>query len=163
MAAGIPFVREIELEYGAVDRLSPLIRRVVARNPGPFTFHGTGTYILGTGEVAVIDPGPLVDEHIDALVAAVAGETVTHIVITHTHQDHSPAAAPFQEATGAPTYGFGPHVPGRCWADNDSLVSRGDMAFIWTPPGGKGRFGVSGGQVAVLYPACLRRICACWP
>lgn len=121
----IPFVREIEFEYGAVDRLSPMIRRVVANNPTPFTFHGTGTYIVGTGEVAVIDPGPLVDEHVDALLAAVAGETVTHILITHTHRDHSPAAEPFKRATGAPTYGFGPHAPGSCWVGADVALSPG--------------------------------------
>ncbi|MBM10049.1 MAG: MBL fold metallo-hydrolase, partial [Magnetovibrio sp.] len=85
-----------------------MIRRVVAQNPSPFTFYGTGTYIIGHGEVAVIDPGPLIDTHIDALLNAVAGEQVTHILITHTHKDHSPAAAPFKAATGAPTYGFGP-------------------------------------------------------
>ncbi|MEK9724175.1 MAG: MBL fold metallo-hydrolase, partial [Rhodospirillaceae bacterium] len=83
--AGIPFVREIEFEYGIVAEVAPMVRRVIARNPTPFTFHGTGTYIVGRGEVAVIDPGPLIDEHVDALLAAVAGETVTHILITHTH------------------------------------------------------------------------------
>jgi glyoxylase-like metal-dependent hydrolase (beta-lactamase superfamily II) len=115
MSGDVPFVRKIEFDYGAVDWVSPLIRRVIARNPSPFTFHGTGTYIVGEGEVAVIDPGPLLDEHVDALMAAVAGETVTHIVITHTHHDHSPAAEPLKRATGAPTYGFGPHGPGRSW------------------------------------------------
>ena len=103
MAPGIPFVRDIEFEYGSVDEVTPMIRRVIARNPSPFTFHGTGTYIIGRGKVAVIDPGPLVDEHVDALLAAVAGETVTHILITHTHNDHSPAAAPFKAVPGAPT------------------------------------------------------------
>ena len=105
----IPFVREVEFEYGAVDQVTPLIRRVICNNPGGFTFHGTGTYIVGRGSVAVIDPGPLDDEHITALERAVEGETVTHILITHTHRDHSPAAAPFKRSTGAPTYGYGPH------------------------------------------------------
>lgn len=105
----IPFVREVEFEYGAVDQVTPLIRRVICNNPGGFTFHGTGTYIVGRGSVAVIDPGPLDDEHISALERAVDGETVTHILITHTHRDHSPAAAPFKRSTGAPTYGYGPH------------------------------------------------------
>jgi glyoxylase-like metal-dependent hydrolase (beta-lactamase superfamily II) len=131
MAGGIPFVREIEFEYGAVDQVSPLIRRVVARNPTPFTFHGTGTYIIGRGNVAVIDPGPLLDDHVEALLAAVAGETVTHILVTHTHMDHSPAAAPFKQATGAPTYGFGPHQPGRIWEGDDLHDSRGgDREFV---------------------------------
>lgn len=105
----IPFVREIEFEYGVVDQVTPMIRRVVCNNPGGFTFHGTGTYIIGQGEVAVIDPGPLDDAHIAALEKAVDGETVSHILITHTHRDHSPAAAPFKKTTGAPTYGYGPH------------------------------------------------------
>jgi len=129
MAAGIPFVREIEFDYGAVDQVSPLIRRVIARNPGPFTFHGTGTYIVGRGDVAVIDPGPLVDEHVDALLAAVEGETVTHILVTHTHPDHSPAVAPFKAATGAPSYAYGPHSLGTYWADREVTESRADLAF----------------------------------
>ena len=130
MASDIPFVRKMDYAHGRVDAVSPLIRRVIAPNPGPFTFHGTGTYIVGKGKVAVIDPGPLIDTHVDALLAAVAGETVTHILITHTHVDHSPAAAPFQQATGAPTYGFGPHLAGRSWAASDQAASRGgDSAF----------------------------------
>ena len=75
----IPYVREIDFEYGRVDQVSPLIRRVIADNPGPFTFTGTGTYIVGRGEVAVIDPGPDLAEHVAALLAALAGERVTHI------------------------------------------------------------------------------------
>lgn len=113
MAVEIPFRRELQVEYGAVDRLTPLIRRVVAKNPGPFTFKGTGTYIVGHGRVAVIDPGPDLAPHVDALLAALGGETVTHILITHTHLDHSPAAAALKQAAGAQTYGFGPHGSGR--------------------------------------------------
>jgi len=113
MAVEIPFRRDLEVEYGAVATLSPLIRRVVARNPSPFTFKGTGTYIVGSGRVAVIDPGPAIAAHVGALLKALAGETVTHILITHTHLDHSPAAAALKEATGALTYGFGPHGSGR--------------------------------------------------
>ena len=90
----IPFYREIEFDHGRADQVSPLIRRVIADNPGPFTYTGTGTYIIGQGNVAVVDPGPLDEAHLDALYAAVEGETVTHILITHTHIDHSPAAAP---------------------------------------------------------------------
>ena len=102
----IPFVRDISFEYGAVDQVSPLIRRVVANNPGPFTFKGTGTYIVGRGEVAVIDPGPDMTDHLKALLAAVAGERVTHILTTHTHADHSPLSMALARETGATIYGL---------------------------------------------------------
>ena len=101
----IPFVRDIQFEYGQVDQVSPLIRRVVANNPGPFTFKGTGTYIIGRGEVAVIDPGPDMADHLKALLDAVAGERVTHILTTHTHADHSPLSMPMARETGATIYG----------------------------------------------------------
>ena len=101
----IPYVRDIQFEYGACDQVSPLIRRVVANNPGPFTYVGTGTYIVGRGEVAVIDPGPAMDEHLEAILAATAGERITHIVVTHHHLDHSPLAAPLKARTGATVYG----------------------------------------------------------
>lgn len=103
--APIPFVREIDVDYGAVVQVSPLIRRVIARNPGPFTYTGTGVYIIGHGDVAVIDPGPDQPGHLDVLLKAVAGERVTHIFVTHGHMDHSPAARPLAEATGAVIYG----------------------------------------------------------
>lgn len=111
----IPFVKDLEFAYGAAQRLSPRVRRVIARNPSAFTFHGTGTYIVGSpgkgaGGVAVIDPGPDDDDaHIDALMTALGGETVSHILITHTHRDHSPGAALLKARTGAPTYAYGPH------------------------------------------------------
>jgi glyoxylase-like metal-dependent hydrolase (beta-lactamase superfamily II) len=107
----IPFVREIEFEYGRRDQVSPLIRRVIADNPGPFTFVGTGTYIVGRGTVAVIDPGPDLDGHLQALLAALDGETVSHILVTHHHSDHSPLARPLQAATGARIFGRrAPHL-----------------------------------------------------
>ena len=101
----IPYVRDIRFEYGQVDQVTPLIRRVVANNPGPFTFLGTGTYIVGQGEVAVIDPGPDMGDHLEALLAATQGETITTILTTHTHADHSPLAHPLAERTGATIYG----------------------------------------------------------
>jgi glyoxylase-like metal-dependent hydrolase (beta-lactamase superfamily II) len=113
MPVEIPFRRDIEFEYGRLETLAPGLRRIVARNPGPFTFKGTGTYVIGEGKVAVIDPGPDLAEHVDALLAGLAGETVSHILVTHTHRDHSPAAKAVKAATGAPTYGFGPHAQGR--------------------------------------------------
>ena len=105
----MPFDRDFAPEYGRVDQVTPLVRRIVAENPGRFTFTGTGTYIVGHGSVAVIDPGPMLPAHVDALAAALEGETVSHILVTHTHTDHSPAAAALKELTGAPTYGYGPH------------------------------------------------------
>jgi glyoxylase-like metal-dependent hydrolase (beta-lactamase superfamily II) len=109
----IPFSRELAFEYGVAATVSPLVRRIVARNPSPFTLYGTGTYVVGRGEVAVIDPGPDLPEHIDAIGRALAGETITHILVTHTHRDHSPGVRPLQRALGGTTYGFGPHGSGR--------------------------------------------------
>lgn len=94
-------------------RLSPLVRRIVANNSGPITFTGTCSYVVGQGQVAIIDPGPELPEHIEALLAAVRGETVTHILVTHTHRDHSPAARAIQAATGAKLVGCGPHRSAR--------------------------------------------------
>src|SRR3712207_9340158 len=73
-------------------QVSPLVRRIVAGNPGPITFTGTCSYIVGRDRVAVIDPGPDLPEHLDALMQAIRGETVSHILVSHTHRDHSPAA-----------------------------------------------------------------------
>ncbi|MFN3523390.1 MAG: MBL fold metallo-hydrolase [Phenylobacterium sp.] len=101
----IPYVREMQFEYGRCDQVSPLIRRVICNNPGPFTFLGTATFIVGRGEVAVIDPGPDQPEHLEAILAAVEGERVSHILVTHHHSDHSPLAGPLKERTGAPIYG----------------------------------------------------------
>jgi glyoxylase-like metal-dependent hydrolase (beta-lactamase superfamily II) len=101
----IPFVRDMRFDYGVAEQVSPLIRRVVANNPGPFTFLGTGTYIVGSGEVAVIDPGPMMDDHLAAILRATEGETITAILTTHTHIDHSPLAHPLKAKTGAPIYG----------------------------------------------------------
>ena len=98
-----------------MDRLSTRVRRVIAHNPGPYTFHGTGTYIVGNGEVAVIDPGPAQPAHVAALLEALGDERVSHILVTHTHRDHSPAAASLKAATGAPTLGFGPHHRHEGW------------------------------------------------
>lgn len=97
----IPFVKDFDPEYGVCRRVSPRIRRVTANNPGPFTFTGTGTYIVGNGTVAVIDPGPDDAAHLAALLAAVDGETVSHVLVTHTHRDHAPLARPFADAAGA--------------------------------------------------------------
>ena len=124
--AEIQFRRELAFEYAALETVSPLVRRVVARNPSPFTFKGTATFIVGHGRVAVIDPGPDLPEHIAALLHALRGESVERILITHTHRDHSPAAEAVKAATGARTYGFGPHGSGR----GPAVEEGGDFAFV---------------------------------
>ena len=98
---------------GRVEAVSPLVRRLVCPNAGPFTQSGTCTYVVGHGRVAVIDPGPDHPEHRAALLAALDGETIAAILVTHTHRDHSPGARPLQAATGAPIVGCGPHRPAR--------------------------------------------------
>lgn len=126
MADEIPFRREMAFDYGRVDALSAAVRRLVARNPGPFTFRGTNTYIVGRGRVAVIDPGPDLREHRESLRAALAGEEVTHILVTHTHRDHSPLAGWLKAETGAPTFGFGRHGSGR---PGEKVEEGGDTDF----------------------------------
>lgn len=106
----IPFVTLEEPDYGEAVQVSPLIRRVVARNPSKFTYRGTGTYIVGRGEVVVIDPGPDIPSHREALTQALRGERVTSILVTHCHADHSPLAAWLRAESGAPTVAFGPHA-----------------------------------------------------
>src|SRR5499427_1214756 len=128
----IPFNRVLELAPGAVDDIVPGVRRILANNPGPFTFKGTLSYIIGRGKVAIIDPGPLDLRHTAALLDAVRGETVTHIIITHTHRDHSPGAAPLKTATGAPTFGEGRHRPSRplFTGETKRLDAGGDVDFV---------------------------------
>jgi len=104
----IKFDRNFDPVIGQAEPISPLIRRVVAPNASAFTFHGTNSYVVGHGHVAIIDPGPADPVHIANLLAAVDGETVTHIVVTHTHKDHSPAASALARATGAMVVGCAP-------------------------------------------------------
>lgn len=106
----IPYVRESAPEYGVVEWMSPLVRRVMAHNPSRFTYHGSGTYLVGRGSVAVIDPGPASWPHVEAVLRALEpGEVISHILVTHTHSDHSPGAQLLQERLPALTHGFGPH------------------------------------------------------
>src|SRR5262252_3367191 len=132
MSEDISFNRALDLAPGVVDDVAPGVRRILADNPGPFTFKGTLSYIIGRGNVAIIDPGPLDLRHTAALLDAVRGETVTHIVITHTHRDHSPGAAPLKAATGAPTYGEGPHRASRSLfiGETRRLDTGGDTGFV---------------------------------
>lgn len=103
----LAFDRDFDVEAGRVEQVSPLVRRVLANNPSPYTFKGTSTFMVGKGNVAVIDPGPDDPRHLDALLHTLRGETVSHIFVTHSHADHSPLAAKLKAATGAPTYAQG--------------------------------------------------------
>src|SRR6478672_5470417 len=129
---GIPFDRSFEAPYGEMQQLSPMVSRLLARNPSPFTFKGTGVYFIGANkharDIAIIDPGPLIPEHLKALKRAIDGKRVTHILVTHTHTDHSPAARPLKEWTGATTYGFGPHGSGK--DDSVKIEEGGDRDFV---------------------------------
>lgn len=141
--------------YGVLSSRSGLVRRLLARNPSPFTFTGTGTFVVGPGQrggsVAVIDPGPDDPAHVAALVAGLAGATVSHIIITHTHMDHSPAAPALQAATGALIVGCAPlvlsddgpradagfdasYAPDRVMADGESVSGPGwTLTAVHTP------------------------------
>ena len=127
----IPFVREFDFAYGRCDAVSPLIQRVVADNPGPFTFTGTGTYIVGRptrgAPVAVIDPGPPDPAHLAALLAAVEGRRVTHVLVTHTHRDHAPLARPLAAAVGARVLAARP--PARTFHVSTALDEDHDAGF----------------------------------
>lgn len=111
-----------EAPTGVALALEPLVTRVLAPNPSPFTYTGTQTYLVGTDRLAVIDPGPDTPAHLDALIAAIAGRPVEAILCTHTHRDHSPAAAPLKAATGALIIGCAP-------LSLDDAGPRADAAF----------------------------------
>jgi len=113
MADDIPFDKDFNLVPGKPDRVMPGVRRLLCNNPSPFTFKGTVSYIIGEGQVAIVDPGPDDPAHIAALLDAVRGETVTHIFVTHTHRDHSPAVPAVKAATGALVLAEGRHRPSR--------------------------------------------------
>lgn len=121
----IPFVTLDEPLYGDVVQVSPLVRRVIANNPSKYTYRGTGTYIIGHDDVAVIDPGPQLDEHRDALDAALGGAHVRAILVTHCHSDHSPLSAWLRAETGAPTFAFGPHGIAESELDIDTTIEDG--------------------------------------
>ncbi len=105
--------RSLNVPAGLPVCLSPMVERLLAPNPGPFTFRGTGVYIVGAGDtVAVIDPGPALPQHLDSLKRALGTRKVSHILVTHTHNDHSPAAAPLKAWSGAKIFsGPAPAVP----------------------------------------------------
>ncbi|MDU0364840.1 MBL fold metallo-hydrolase [Rhizobium sp. 25PS6] len=121
-----------EPAYGRAVPVAPGVERVTANNPGPFTFFGTNSYIVGSSSVAVIDPGPEDDAHFQALMAALGGRAVTHIFVSHTHRDHSPLAKRLQAATGAVTVGQGPHRPARPLRDGEinPFSESSDLSFV---------------------------------
>lgn len=129
MATALPLVRDLTFTYGEVDWVSNRVRRIVARNPSPFTYTGTGTYIIGEGNVVVIDPGPADKTHIEALLRATREEKITHILITHTHNDHSPGARLLREHCDAVSYGFGPHASGITDIEGNQVEEGGDFDF----------------------------------
>jgi glyoxylase-like metal-dependent hydrolase (beta-lactamase superfamily II) len=120
------FNRDFDPSYGRLTRVTPLIRRLVAPNSSPFTAWGTGTYVIGNGAVAVIDPGPADAAHIAAILAGLEpGETVSHLVVTHTHLDHSPGAALLQARTGAAIHGCAPHG-----LEGETVEAGADHAYV---------------------------------
>jgi glyoxylase-like metal-dependent hydrolase (beta-lactamase superfamily II) len=142
----------MDAPYGQVEQLERGVTRVLAHNPSAFTYFGTQTYLIGDAEVAVIDPGPDVPEHIEALEQAIAGRRVAAIMCTHTHRDHSPAAAPLAERTGVPIIGCAPlaletvgpradasfdfdYVPERVLADGEQLDVDGEPLTVVATPG----------------------------
>lgn len=153
----IPFDKSFSLAPDQVQELAPGVRAIAADNPGPFTFKGTVSYIVGRDQVAIIDPGPDDAAHVAALLDAVRGEAVTHIFVTHTHRDHSPAAAKIKAATGAKVFAQGPHRlarplhtgemhrldasadldfrPDTALADGDTVSGRGWTLEAVTTPG----------------------------
>src|ERR1039457_6734852 len=131
MADDIPFDKNLDLAPDTVDEPMPGVRRVMADNPGPFTFKGTMSYIIGRGQVAIVDPGPADERHIGALLDAVRNETVTAIFVTHTHRDHSPAVPAIKAATGATVCAEGPHRAARPLhiGEHNLLDFSGDVAL----------------------------------
>ncbi|MBB2670935.1 UNVERIFIED_ORG: hydroxyacylglutathione hydrolase [Rhizobium esperanzae] len=121
-----------EPAYGRAVPVAAGVERVTAENPGPFTFYGTNSYIVGASSVAVIDPGPEDEAHYRALMAALGGREVTHIFVSHTHRDHSPLARRLQAATGAVTVGQGPHRPARPLREGEinPFAESSDMEFV---------------------------------
>ena len=126
-ATAVPLDRDFEQAPGTTIALSPLVRRIVAPNAGPMTFKGTNTYVVGRGDVAVIDPGPAVPGHVEAILAGLPGERVSAILVTHTHADHSPGARLLKARTGAPIIGCAPHQPFRAPRASEASSTANDL------------------------------------
>jgi glyoxylase-like metal-dependent hydrolase (beta-lactamase superfamily II) len=154
----IPFLKDDPLPPGEVQQVAPGVRRVLCPNPGPFTFRGTNTWIIGEGlSVAVLDPGPADADHLRAILRATQGERITHILVSHTHRDHSPGVAALREATGATSFGFGPHM-----TPPDQGGEGGDHAFRpeVTVPDGAAVTGLDWSLRAIHTPGhCANHLC----
>jgi glyoxylase-like metal-dependent hydrolase (beta-lactamase superfamily II) len=142
----------VDAPYAKLEQLEPGIARVLAHNPSAFTYFGTQTYVIGDDEVAVVDPGPDLPEHLDALERAIAGRPVAAIMCTHTHRDHSPAARPLAERTGASIVGCAPlaletvgpradasfdgdYAPAQVLVDDDAILVGGEPVTAVATPG----------------------------
>jgi glyoxylase-like metal-dependent hydrolase (beta-lactamase superfamily II) len=124
------FNLDFDPSYGTAVDVFPGVARLTAPNPGPFTFHGTNSYLVGQDELAIIDPGPESDEHLASLLRAIDGRTVHHILVSHTHRDHSPLAKRLAKATGARTYAEGPQRAARPSDSPSPLESGADRDFV---------------------------------
>lgn len=130
-APDLVFDRAFAATPGELVVLTPNVRRLLADNPGPMTFTGTCTYVVGHGEVAIIDPGPDLETHVASLLLALRDETVSHILVTHSHRDHSAAAAALKAATGAKIIGCGPAPKAAAIAGSEVVVdSAHDLAYV---------------------------------
>ena len=128
----LKFDTSFDPRYGEAANVAPQVQRITARNPSPFTFHGTNSYLVGEETLAVIDPGPEDDAHLHSLLEAIGNRPVSHIFVSHTHRDHSPLAARLKERTGAIVLAEGPHRPARPLriGEINPLDASADMAFI---------------------------------
>ena len=155
MSAELAFNRNAEVDYGVAEDVAPGVRRIVANNPGPYTFLGTNTYLVGTEEIAVVDPGPVDEAHLDAIARATRGQRISHILITHSHRDHCDGALPLQQRLGGEIVAYGPtgtargavapglgdgfvdaaFRPDRPAADGDTIKGRGFALDVLHMPG----------------------------
>ena len=155
MSAELAFNRNQDVDYGVAQEVAPGVRRIVANNPGPYTFLGTNSYVVGSGEVAVIDPGPADERHLQAIASAIAGERLAYILVTHSHRDHCDGArglqalaggtvaafGPVEEPRGAGAPGFGADfidpdlMPDRKLVDGDTIKGRGFALDVLHTPG----------------------------
>jgi glyoxylase-like metal-dependent hydrolase (beta-lactamase superfamily II) len=155
MSAELAFNRSQDVDYGVAQEVAPGVRRIVANNPGPYTFLGTNSYIVGSGEVAVIDPGPADERHLQAIASAISGEKLSDILVTHSHRDHCEGARALQALAGGEVAAFGPmgtqrharigglnydfidpdFVPDRALADGDTVRGRDFALDVLHAPG----------------------------